>query len=62
MINQNLNTEEDNIDTKPFISEENYEEEFNEEIEEARKTEIPECYVSNYPEIVNEIKEFAVFM
>lgn len=57
-IDHNLNIEESSTDIKSFITRDNGEEEFN---EEAGGTEEPECNVSNYLEVVNQIKQLSVF-
>lgn len=49
-------------DIKSFISRDSEEEECNEDTEEAaEKTKEPVCYISNYSEVINQIKKLALF-
>lgn len=49
-------------DIKSFITRDNKEEECNEDTEKAAEaTEEPVCYISNYSEVVNQIKKLALF-
>lgn len=59
-IVQNLNPEEDGSDIKSFITRDSDEGEFNEETEEDGESEEPKRNVSNYSEVVNQIKQLAI--
>lgn len=58
---QNLNTEENSSDIKPFITRDNDEKKYNKETEEAEDTEEPVCNASNYLKVDNQIKQLALF-
>ncbi|KAL4090009.1 hypothetical protein QTP88_024922 [Uroleucon formosanum] len=58
LVNKNLKTEEDSTDIKSFIITDNDEEETHEETE---KTEEPEYTVSNYSEVLTQIKQLSAF-
>jgi len=53
-MNQNLNTEEDSSDIKSFITR------FNEVEECIKESEESVCNISNYSEVVNQIKQFTL--
>ncbi|KAL4135617.1 hypothetical protein QTP88_007215 [Uroleucon formosanum] len=61
LVNKNLKTEEDSTDIKSFIITDNDEEETHEETEETEKTEEPEYTVSNYSEVLTQIKQLSAF-
>jgi len=61
LVDKNLKTEEDNTDIKSFIITDNYEEETHEETKGTEKTEEPEYTVSNYSEILTQIKLLSAF-
>lgn len=61
LVDKNLRTEEDSTDIKSFITTDNDEEETHEETEETEKTEEPEYTVSNYSEVLTQIKQLSVF-
>lgn len=56
--NQDLSTEKDSIDIKSFSIKNKDQEETN---EETKGTKEPKSNISNYSEVVNKIKQLAVF-
>lgn len=61
LVDKNLRTEEDSTDIKSFITTDNDEEETHEETEETEVIEEPEYTVSNYSEVLTQIKQLSAF-